>query len=150
MLEPKFLNKFAKFCQILILTLCDLWLYPVSWQKLPNYRVFSGKGKGDGALILIYLDRLMAEVFPHHFISFSISVIFRVKQEVKVRPKVQTLSPSSFHGNSNPSIFLQTTLLLARVLPLMRISAILDYILGSHPKKAISWMLNRHENFESV
>ena len=108
------------------------------------------KGGGGWALILKYLDSPETEVFPHHGLYLLILAIFREKWVVKVGPKVQTLSPSSFHGNSNLSIFLQTTLLFAIVLPLMRISAILDYIWGSHPKRAISWMLNRHENFENV
>ena len=54
-------------------------------------RVFSGKGRGDRALILTYLDSPVAVVFPHYWISFSISVIFRGKRVVKVGPKVQTL-----------------------------------------------------------
>ena len=36
-----------------------------------------------------------------------------------------------FHKNSNPSKMFQTNFLFARVLPLVRISAILEYIWGS-------------------
>ena len=41
--------------------------------------VFPGKKKGDRALILTYLDILVAEVFPHYSLSFSISAISREK-----------------------------------------------------------------------
>ena len=62
-----------------------------------------GKGRGDRALILIYLHSPMAEVFPHYCLSFSISSMFRVKRVVKIGPKVQTLGPSLFLEHSNPS-----------------------------------------------
>ena len=39
---------------------------------------------------------------------------------LKVGPKVQTLSPSLFHKNLNPSNSFQTKFLYARVLPLVR------------------------------
>ena len=42
-----------------------------------------------------------------------------------------TLSPFLFHKNSNPSKTSETMFLLARVLPLVRILAILDHIWGS-------------------
>ena len=54
---------------------------------------------------------------------------------VKFGPKVQTLGPSLFHENLNPSKNFQTMLLFARVLPLVRISAILDHIWGSKGPK---------------
>ena len=97
-------------------------------------RVFSGKGRGDRALILTYLDNPVAVAFPHYWISFSISVIFRGKRVVKVGPKVQTLGRFLFHENSNPSYFFQTMFLFVRVL-LMRILAILDHIWGSKGPK---------------
>ena len=98
--------------------------------------IFPGKKKRGRALILKYLDSLMAEVFSHHCLSFSISVIFRGMQVVKVGPKVQTLGPSLFHKNSNPSIFFQTMFLFSRVLlTLVRLSAILGHIwAGRDPK----------------
>ena len=66
---------------------------------------FPVKGTGDRALILTYLDGLMAEVFPHYCLSFSISAIISGKRVVKVGPKVQTFGPSLFHENSNPPSF---------------------------------------------
>ena len=78
----------------------------------------------------------MAEVFPYNSLSFSISAMFRGKWVVKLGPKVQTLGPSLFHENSNPSNFFQAMFLFVRVLVLVRISAILDYIWGSKCPKA--------------
>ena len=112
--------------------ICDPTLFPD--KNNPNVAksncVFPGKGRRDRALILTYLDSLMAEVFPHYCWSFLISAISRGKQVVKIGPKVQTLDPSPFHENSNPSNFFQIVL-FARVLPLVRILAILDHICGS-------------------
>ena len=85
-------------------------------------RVFPENGRGDRALVLTYLDSPMAEVFPHYYLSFSISAIFRVKRVVTVGPKMQTLGPSVFHENSNPSDFFQIMFWFARVLTLVRIS----------------------------
>ena len=85
-------------------------------------RVFPENGRGDRALVLTYLDSPMAEVFPHYCLSFSISAIFRVKRVVTVGPKMQTLGPSVFHENSNPSYFFQIMFQFARVLTLVRIS----------------------------
>ena len=59
-------------------------------------RVFPGKGRGDTAFILTYLDSQIAEVFPHYCLSFSIVAIFREKRVVKVGLKVQTLGPIFF------------------------------------------------------
>ena len=59
-------------------------------------RVFPGKGRGDTAFILTYLDSQIAEVFPHYCLSFSIVAIFRKKRVVKVGLKVQTLGPIFF------------------------------------------------------
>ena len=81
-------------------------------------------------LIFTYLDGLMAEVFPHYYCLFiSISAIFRVKREFKVGTKVLTLGPSLFHNNLSPSKF--SMFLFAKVLPLMRILAMLDHTLRS-------------------
>ena len=117
--------------------ICDPTLFPD--KNSPNIaksnHVFPGKGKEDTALILTYLDSPMAEVFPYYSLFFSISAIFRGKRAIKVGPKVQTLGSSLFHENSNSSIFFQTMLLFARVLPLVRIPAILRYIWGSKGPK---------------
>ena len=59
---------------------------------------------------------------------FFILTIIRRKRGVKLGRKVLTLSPSLFHKYSNPSKKFQTVFLFARVLPLLRISAILDHI----------------------
>ena len=52
--------------------ICDPTLFP--GKNSPNIaksnRAFPGKGKGDRALILTYLDVLVAEVFPHYCLSF--------------------------------------------------------------------------------
>ena len=100
-----------------------------------SIRVFSGKGKRDKVLILTYLDSSMAEVFPHYCLSFLILGIFRGKRVLTVGPKVQTLGLFLFHENSDPSNFFQTMFSFVRVLILVRISAILDYIWGSKGQK---------------
>ena len=67
---------------------------------------------------------------------------------VKVGLKVQILGLFLFYENSNPSYFFQTMFLFPRILPLVRILAMLDLIWGSKgqnaTKKAISWMLNQY------
>ena len=98
------------------LLIFDATLFP--GKRSPNIaksnRVFPGKGRGYRALILTYLDGLMAEVFPHYRLSFSISAIFIGKRVVKLGPKVQTLGPSLFYENSDPSnCFKQCFCLLA-------------------------------------
>ena len=87
--------------------ICDptLFLGKNSPNIAKSNRVFPGKWRGDRALILIYLNSPVTEVFPHYYLSFSISVIFSGKRLVKVGPKVQILGPSLFHENSNPSNF---------------------------------------------
>ena len=50
-------------------------------------------GRKDRALILTYLDSPMVKVFPGEFSFLSMSALFRGKQEFKVGPKVQILSP---------------------------------------------------------
>ena len=118
--------------------ICDPTLFP--GKNSPNIAesncLLRGNGKGDSALILTHLNNLMAEGFFHHCLSFSISVIFRGKRVVKVGPKVQTLVPSLFHKNSNPSNFFQIMFLFARVLlPLVKSSVILDHIWASKSPK---------------
>ena len=73
--------------------------------------VFLGKGAGDRALILTYLDSPMAEVFPSYCLYFG--------------PKVQTLDSYRFYESFN---FFSNNVFFTRVLPLVRISAILDHI----------------------
>ena len=81
-------------------------------------------------MILTYLDSPINDVSPRYCLFFSISVIFRGTREVKVGPKVSILGLSLFHKNWNlPNIF-QAMFFFARVLPLPRNSAILDYIWG--------------------
>ena len=116
---------------------CDPTLF--SGKSSPNIGrsncIFSGKERGDRALILTYLDSLITKFFHRCCLSFSISVIFRGKRVVQVGRKLETLGPSLFRENLNPSNFFQTMFLLTRVLPLVRISAILDYIWGSKGPK---------------
>ena len=95
-----------------------------------------GKERGDRVLILTYLDGPMTEVFTRYCLSYLILTIFREERVVKVGLKVQTLGPSLFYENSNPSNFFQAMSLLARVLPLVRISVIMDHIWGSKGSKS--------------
>ena len=85
--------------------ICGPTLFPS--KNSPNIaksnRVFPGKRKEDRALILIYLNSPMADVFPHYSLSFSISAIFRGKRVIKVWSKVKSLGSSLFYENSNPS-----------------------------------------------
>ena len=91
---------------------CDTTLFP--GKNSPNFansnRVFPGKGRGDRAFILTYLDSPIVEVFPPCCLS-----------------KVQTLGPFLFNENSNPSNIFQTMFLFTRVLHLVRISALFDH-----------------------
>ena len=73
---------------------------------------------------MTYLDSSVADVFTHYWLFISILAIFRREKAVKVGPKVLTLGPSLFHKYSNPSNVFQTVILLARELPLVKISAI--------------------------
>ena len=84
-------------------------------------RIFPGKGRGD------------KDSFWHIWIAQwekFFCTIFRSKRGLKAGPKVLTLDRSVFHKYSNPSKNFQTVFLFARVVPLVRISAILDYIGG--------------------
>ena len=136
MLEPKlFLQDVDRNCVDKI-GFCQTLIVPLSVVTPPccdpgKNRPQRGKGRGDKALILIYLDSPTAEVFQHQFLFFSILAIFRAKRAVKVGPKMLSFGPSLFHKNSNPSKNFQTNFLFARVLTLVRIAAILDYIWGS-------------------
>ena len=89
---------------------CNHVLFPA--QNSPNRTkgncIFPVKGRGDRALILPYLDRLMAEVFLEIDLFFSIPTIFRGKRVVKARTKVQTSRPSCFRRNLNFSKIIQT------------------------------------------
>ena len=74
-------------------------------------------------MILTYL----AEVFPHYCLFISISAIFRGKKGSKLD---QSLGPSLFHKNSNPTKIFKIMFLFARLLPLVNISVILDPYFG--------------------
>ena len=120
-------------------------------------RVFPGKGRGDVDLILTYLVSPMDDVFPHHWLFFSISAFFRGKWVVKVGPKEQTLGSSFFHWNLNPSSFSkQYCYLLGYYLcwEFRQYWAIFwEERAQTHPKRtlpkrAISWMLNQHAELE--
>ena len=120
MLEPKvyYKNSLAKIVQIL--------------QKVIECFPERGEGKG---LILTYLNRPLAKVFPYYWSFFSILVIFRRKLGVKVGPEVLTSGPFLFHKIWNPSNIFQTMFLFAIVLPLVKMLVILDHILESKSLK---------------
>ena len=66
---------------------------------------------------------------------------------MKVGPKILSFGPSLFHKNSNPSKKFKINFLFARVLPLVRILAILNYFWGSKDPNTSEkkyWMLNRY------
>ena len=77
---------------------CDPALFPGTNSPIiaKSNSIFPGKGRGDKALILTYLDSPMAEVFPHYCLFFSILAIFRGRRGVKVGPKVVTLRSVPF------------------------------------------------------
>ena len=108
------------------------------------------KGRGGPALILTYSDRPVTKVFLHHWLYLFNFGHLQRKMGRQSWTKTANFEFVSFSWKLESFNFFQATLLFARVLPLVRISAILDRIWGSHPKKAISWMLNRHKDFENV
>ena len=108
------------------------------------------KGRGGRALILTYLDSPVTEVFPHHWLYLFNFGHLQGEMGGQNWTKSANFGSVSFSWKLESFNFFQATLLLARVLPLVRISAILDHIWGRHPKRAILWMLNWHENFENV
>ena len=110
----KFLAKIAQILQIVIA------FFPAS---------FSGKRKGYWVLILTYLNSPIAEVFPHYCLSFITTAIFK--------RKTKTGGQSFFFMKTQIlQFFFQTIFLFARVLPLLRMSAKLDHILGSKVPKS--------------
>ena len=68
-----------------------------------------------------------------YFLDFG---YLQEEERVVVGPKVLTLGPSLLHKQSNPSKVFQAVFLTARVLPLLRISAILDNTGGSKDLKS--------------
>ena len=74
-------------------------------------------------------------IFPGKEEERKTSTIFRRKRGVKVGPKTLTLGLSLFHKYWNPSKKFQTVFLFARVIPLVRILAILNHIGGVRAKK---------------
>ena len=116
---------------------CDPAQFP--GKDIPNIaktnRIFPGKAREDIDFILTYLDSSMAEVFSRYCLFFSILTIFRRKRWVKLGPKVLTLGLSLFYKYSNPSENFQTVFLFSRVLPLVRVLAILDHTGGVRAQK---------------
>ena len=140
MLESECFYKFTKFCQILILT---LWLVNLPY-FLPeknssniakSNRVFPGKGRGDRALILKYLDSPMAKVFPHYCLFFFYFGHLPGKTGVQSWNKCTNFGSVSLLWKLESFNFFQTMFLFARVLLLVRMSAILDHIWGSKGPK---------------
>ena len=108
------------------------------------------EGRGGRALILTYLDSPVTDVFPHHWSYLFNFGHLQGEMGGQSWTKSANFGSVSFSWKLESFNFFQSTLLFPRVLPLVRISAILDHISGSHPPRAISWMVNRHENFENV
>ena len=75
----------------------------------------------------------MAEVFPHYRSFFSILAILK-RRGVKFEPKVLILGPSLFHKHSN-TLKRFSVFLFARLLPLVRISAMFDHTGGVKAQK---------------
>ena len=73
--------------------------------------------------------------FSRYCSYFLISAIFRMKHVVKAGPKKANFGPVSFLWKLNPLNIFQTIFLFARVLPLVRILAILDHIWGNNSLK---------------
>ena len=108
------------------------------------------KGRGGPALTLTYLDSPVTKVFLHHWLYLFNFGHLQGKMDGQSWTKTANFGFVSFSWKLESFNFLQATLLFARVLPLVWISAIWDHIWGSHPKRTISWMLDRHEKFENV
>ena len=108
------------------------------------------KGRGGRALILTYLDCPVTEVFPHHWLYLFNFGYPQGEMGGQSWTKSANFGSVSFSWKLESFNFFQATLFFARLLPMVRISTILEHIWGSHIKRAISWMLNRHENFENV
>ena len=108
------------------------------------------KGRGGPALILTYLDSPVTKVFLHRWLYLFNFGHLQGKMDGQSWTKTANFGFVSFSWKLESFNFLQATLLFARVLPLVWISAIWDHIWGSHPKRTISWMLDRHEKFENV
>ena len=108
------------------------------------------KGRGGPALILTYLDSPVTKAFLHHWLYLFNFGHLQGEMGGQSWTKTANFGSVSFSWKLESFNFFQATLLFARVLPLVKISAILDHIWGSHPERAISWMLDRHEKFENV
>ena len=108
------------------------------------------KGRGGRALILTYLDSPVTEVFPHHWLYLFNFGHLQGEMGGQSWTKSANFGSAFSLWKLESFQFFQATLLFPRVFPLVRISEILDHFWGSYPKRAISWMLNWHENFENV
>ena len=121
------------FCQTYLT--CDPALFP--HKNIPNIaksnRIFLRNGRGDKEFIWdIWITQWVKSLRLTAY--FSILAIIRRKRGVKVSPNVLTLGPSRFDKYSSPSKHFRTVFLLGRVLPLVRISAILDHTGGVKTK----------------
>ena len=129
MLEPKCFYKFAKCCQILILT---LWFLILTCFLAKIAQILQ-------KVIMPFLERGQEiepwfwHIWIAQWLKFfrTTAYIFRFrlssggKRAVKVGPKVQTLDSYLFYESFN---FFSNNVFFTRVLPLVRISAILDHI----------------------
>ena len=114
------------------------WFYPSDPTVFPgeiipvitkSNCIFPGKARGDKNFILTCSDSSMAEVFLHCYLFFSILTIFRTKTaNFGSVPFPWILE--SFKNFQTVFLFL-----FARILPLVRISAMLKHIGGARAQK---------------
>ena len=107
---------------------CDPFLFPGknNLNIVKGNHIFSGKGERRSSLNFDISGWSFSALLPIYF-DFG---HLHGKQKIKVGPKLPTLGPLLFHKNLNPSKVFQAMSLFARVLPLMRISVILDPYFG--------------------
>ena len=115
---------------------CDHALFPVKIsQILQNVIVFFPEKVDEinTSFLHIWIAKWMKFCrTTAHFLDFG---YLQEEKRVVVGPKVLTLGPSLLHKQSNPSKVFQAVFLTARVLPLLRISALLDNTGGSKDLK---------------
>ena len=130
MLESKCFYKFTKCCQILILTLWFLilscFLAKIAQILLKEIMSFMERGQE----VEPWFWHIWIAQWLKSFLTTAYIFRFRLssggKRVVKVGPKVQTLGLYLFYESL--SFFSNNDFFFARVLPLVRISAILDHI----------------------
>ena len=117
--------------------ICDPTPFP--GKKSPNIAksncVFPMNGRGDRDLILTYLDRQIAEVFPTTAYLFQYRPSSGGNGRSKWDQKCKLWIHLFFMKTQLLQIFFKQCFWFAKVLPLVRLSAILEHILESkYPK----------------